>query len=241
MPANNLTDSNDLAGTPGEGEDDDAQSSTPPSLTLPPDAVRNSPEYKALQRQLRAEARARGRAEAEAAAVRTQSAEALQAAEAQRQQAIAEQLRDVLGEDGIDAFNEMAELSETDPVAAARKFRELASQFAQSGGDSAALAAAVAGDSTNGGTPPVTGQQQTPPPVPGQTLSGDAPLGQATTGTDWDAVIADSTDRYAKIVERNQDPVTRARVTDRDRGEGFMAWLSAAYVKGMRTVGRLPR
>lgn len=234
MPAENLTAQNDGA-TP---DDDDADDGAAPSLTLAPDAVRNSPEYKALQRQLRAEARARGRAEAEAASVRTSSAEALQAAEAQRQQAIAEQLRDVLGEDGIDAFNEMAELSETDPVAAARKFRELATSFAQSGGNPADLAAAVAG---NEGAAPVTGQQQTPPPVPGNTLSGDAPLGQATTGTDWDAVITDSTDRYAKIVERNQDPITRARVTDRDRGEGFMAWLSAAYVKGMRQVGRLPR
>jgi hypothetical protein len=235
MPAANLTDPQDLDETP----DDDDAAGAAPSLTLSPDAVRNSPEYKAIQRQLRTEARKNGRMEAELASVRTSSAEALQVAEAQRQQAIAEQLRDVLGEDGIDAFNEMAELSETDPVAAARKFRELATSFAQSGGDKAALEAAVAGNTE--GAAPVTGQQQTPPPVPGNTLSGDAPLGQATTGTDWDAVIADSTDRYAKIVERNQDPVTRARVTDRDRGEGFMAWLGAAYVKGMRTVGRLPR
>lgn len=235
MPAANLTDPQDINdGTP---DDDDAQEGGAPSLTLSSDAVKNSPEYRALQRQLRAEARKAGRLEAELGTVRTQSAEALQAAEAQRQQAIAEQIATVLGEDGVDAFNEIADLSADDPVAAAKRFKELVASYAQSGGDTQALAA-VADGGTN-----VTGnqQQQTPPPVPGHTLSGDAPLGQTTTGTDWDGIVTEASDRYAKIVERNQDPVLRTRVTDRERGDGFMAWLAASYVKGMKAVGRLPR
>lgn len=236
MPAQSLTDA-----TNGETPDeDDADDGAAPTLTLTPDAVRNSPEYKALQRRLREEARARGRLENELGTVRTQSAEALQAAEAQRQQAIADQIATVLGEDGVDAFNEIADLSASDPVAAARRFRELASTYAQSGGDTAALADAVQTSAGEGA--PVTGQQQqTPPPVPGQTISGDAPLGQSSTGIDWDGIITDESARYAKVVERNQDPITRARVTDRERGDGLMAWLAASYIKGMKSLGRLPQ
>lgn len=239
MPAQQLTDQNDLAGTPGEDDDDAGDGGAAPSLTLSSDAVRNSPEYRALQRQLRQEARAKGRAEAELATVRTQSAEALQAAEAARQQAIADQLATVLGEDGIDAFNEIAELSETDPVAAARKFRELAGRYAQSGGDQAALVdAAAPTGGTNVGNQQAASQAPAPPSL---SVGGDAPLGQANTGTDWDSVVQTATDTYTEIVKRNQDPITRARVTDRERGDGFMAWLAAATVKGLKQAGRLPR
>jgi hypothetical protein len=232
MPAENLTQPE-----PDEAPEPEESPETPTSLTLSSELVRSSPEYKALQRQLREEARKRGRVEADAVAARSEAESVRQAAEAQRQEALWTQLATELGEDGVAAFNEVAELSETDPVGAARKFREMASRFAQSDQAAAALAAAA----VNGGAPvPAQQPSSTPPPVPEQGLSGDAPLNQPTTGTDWDGIAASSSARYAEIVARNQDPITRARVTDRERGEGFMAWLGAAYIKGMKQVGRLP-
>jgi hypothetical protein len=226
------TDQNDTEGTPAENAP-----AGNPTLTLPPDLIRNSPEYRELQRQVREGAREAGRAKAEAASARSEAEAVRQAAEAQRQAVLAEQMAMILGEDGVDAFNSIADLSAVDPVEAARKFRELVANSAQS-------AAATSGNTgqaaATGGTQVPEQQQQTPPP-PSAGLSGDAPLGQPTTGVDWDAITKDSTDRYAEIVARNQDPVTRARVTDRERGEGFMSWLAASYVKGMKATGRLPR
>lgn len=214
-----------LDGTPAEGEPTGS-----PTLTLPADLIRNSPEYRELQRQVREGARATGRATAEAATARAEAESVRQAAEAQRQAVLAEQMAAILGDEGVDAFNAIADLSAVDPVEAARKFRELVANSAQN-----AVAPAPVG-----GTPVPEQQQQTPPP-PNAGLSGDAPLGQSTLGTDWDSITKDATDRYAAIVTRNQDPITRARVTDRERGEGFMSWLAASYVKGMKTVGRLPK
>ena len=230
MPGQN-TDQND-DGTPAEGEPTGS-----PTLTLPPDLIRNSPEYRELQRQVREGARATGRATQEAATARAEAESVRQAAEAQRQTVLAEQMAMILGDEGVDAFNAIADLSAVDPVEAARKFRELVASSAQS----AAAAAPVPGQAAaTGGTPVPEQQQQTPPP-PSAGLSGDAPLGQPTTGVDWDEITKGATDRYAEIVSRNQDPVMRARVTDRERGEGFMSWLAASYVKGMKATGRLPR
>lgn len=221
-----------LDGTPAEDEPTGT-----PTLTLPPDMVRNSPEYRELQRQVREGARSQGRAQADAAAARAETEAVRQAAEAQRQAVLAEQMAMILGDEGVDAFNAIADLSAVDPVEAARKFRELVAASAQS---NAAAAQNAGNGAATGGTPVPEQQQQTPPP-PSAGLSGDAPLGQSTTGVDWDSITKGATDRYAEIVTRNQDPVTRARVTDRERGEGFMSWLAASYVKGMKAAGRLPR
>jgi hypothetical protein len=226
------TDQQDNDGTPAT---DDAQGT--PSLSLSSDLVRNSPEYRELQRQVRESARAKGRAEQDAAAARSESENVRQAAEAQRQALLADQMASILGEAGVEAFNAIADLSTVDPVEAARKFRELIAQSAQSAGQGSPM---DNGPAANGGTPVPAQQQQTPPP-PSAGMTSDAPLGQPTTGVDWDAIAKGSTDRYAEIVARNQDPVTRSRVTDRERGEGFMSWLAASYVKGMKSVGRLPR
>lgn len=225
---------NDNPGTPDPADPDDGIELDPGGSAAP--SV--DPNIAALQNQLRREARARGRAEAAARAAMEREAAALAAAEAERQAAISDQLTAILGESGVDAFNEIAELSETDPAGAARRFRELASQIAQS--DPAAAAALVA--ATNGGANVTQqpGTAQVPPP-PSQSLTGDAPLNQPTTGTDWDGIITGAETRYGEIVQRNQDPITRARVTDRERGEGFMSYLAASLVKGMRAVGRLPR
>lgn len=230
MPGQDTDQNND--GTPAE----EAPAGNP-SLTLPPDLIRNSPEYRELQRQTREAARATGRAQQEAASARAEAESVRQAAEAQRQAVLADQMAAILGEDGVDTFNAIADLSAVDPVEAARRFRELVANSAQN----AAATPGIEGQAaTTGGTPVPEQQQQTPPP-PSAGLSGDAPLGQPTTGVDWDAITRESTDRYAEIVTRNQDPVTRARVTDRERGEGFMSWLAASYVKGMKAAGRLPR
>lgn len=206
------------------------------SLSLSSDLVRNSPEYRALQKQLREQARESGRIRAEAEASRQEAESIRQAAEAARQQAIAEQLGGILGDEGVDTFNEIAELSETDPVEAARRFRQFAASLGQTQLEvPAALGTAAV---TAGGT--TVPEQQAPPP-PSTGVSGDAPLGQPTTGVDWDEIASSASRRYNEIVERNQDPVMRARVTDRERGEGFMSWLAASYVKGMKNLGRLPR
>jgi len=208
-----------------------------PTLTLPPDLIRNSPEYRELQRQVREGARATGRATAEAASARAEAESVRQAAEAQRQAVLADQMTAILGDEGVDAFNAIADLSAVDPVEAARRFRELVANSAQ---NAVAATQTPGTGATTGGTQVPEQQQQTPPP-PSAGLSGDAPLGQPTTGVDWDEVTKGATDRYAEIVARNQDPVMRARVTDRERGEGFMSWLAASYVKGMKATGRLPR
>jgi hypothetical protein len=234
MPGQNLTDT-DPAITDDTPE---PEGQTPPSLTLSPDAVRNSPEYRALAKQARDNARAAGRAEAEAARVRTEAAEALQAAEAQRQQAIADQIAEVLGDDGVDAFNDLAELSASDPVAAARKFQSLISQYAQSGGNVERLDAAVSGEANAGGT---TVTEQAPPPVPSNRVDGDAPLNQpGPQGDDWEGISKDAAGRYAAVVERNQDPIMRSRVTDRERAGGFMAWIEASIASTMaKAPGRI--
>jgi len=232
MPAQTL-DQEPTDGTPGT---DDTQPGAA-NLTLSSDLVRNSPEYRELQRQMRESARAKGRAEQDAATARSESESVRQAAEAQRQALLADQMASILGEDGVEAFNAIADLSAVDPVEAARRFKELVAQSAQSTGQPNPV---NNGPAASGGTPVPAQQQQTPPP-PSAGLSADAPLGQPTTGVDWDAIAKGSTDRYAEIVARNQDPVTRSRVTDRERGEGFMSWLAASYVKGMKSVGRLPR
>jgi len=234
MPGQN-TDHQDNDETPAAGGGSEQPA---PSLSLSSETVRNSPEYRELQRQVREASRAKGRAEQDAVTARSEAEQVRQAAEAQRQAVLAEQMASILGEDGVEAFNAIADLSAVDPAEAARKFRELVAQSAQSARMTNPVNPETA--ASNGGAPVPAQQQQTPPP-PSAGLSGDAPLGQSTTGIDWDAIAKGSTDRYAEIVARNQDPVTRARVTDRERGEGFMSWLAASYVKGMKAAGRLPR
>lgn len=221
----------DLVGTP---EAVPPAESGGASLSLSADLVRNSPEYRALQKQMREQARETGRIRADAEASRAEAESIRQAAEAARQQAMAEQLTGILGDEGVEAFNQIAELSESDPVEAARRFREFAASVGQTQPAPPTVAPAV---STGGAKV----SEQSAPPPPDTGVSGDTPLGQPTTGIDWDAIATDASRRYADIVERNQDPIMRARVTDRERGEGFMSWLAASYVKGMKNLGRLPR
>lgn len=210
----------------------DAADSTPASTTLPAADIRNSPEYKALARQNRKLARDLGTANLTASAARTAAEEARLAAEATQQAALDAELTATLGEEGIAFWAEFAELSQTDPVAAAKRLTEFRSSAApvQSGatdGDSAANDPAAG----EGGNVPA----QTPPP-PSRGVDGGAPLNPGQ-GDDSKAVVEALTKTYTDTVARVQDPVTRNRVTMKDRAGAFISFLGAAYVQA---VGNTP-
>lgn len=192
------------------------------TLSQAPASVRETPEYKALAKQARQSAREAGESKRREVEARTEAATTRQVAEAQRQAALEAQLDDVLGQDGIAAFQELSDLSETDPVAAARMFAKLMTTAQSS------LAAAAETP-----TPPVapegTVPAKTPPPFPSGGVDGNAPL--MTQGEDMEALTTKLDDRYAEVVARNQDPVTRNRVTQRERANGFISYIASAYVK----------
>lgn len=205
---------------------DAASDSTPASTALPAADVRNSPEYKALARQNRKLARDLGTATVSASAARTSAEEARLAAEVTQQAALDAQLTAELGEDGIAFWSEFAELSQTNPVAAAKRLTEFRASGvpAQSGATDGVPAAndPAAGE---GGKVPA----QTPPP-PARGVDGGAPLNSAQ-GDDSAAVIASLTKTFTDTVGRVQDPITRNRVTMKDRAAGFISFLGAAYVQ----------
>lgn len=194
------------------------------NVALSADYVRQSPEYRELQRQNRILARQSGDAQREAARVRAEAEQRAQAAEAQRAEEQAARVRTILGDDGVAIWDQFADLSTTDPVGAAEFLAQQLQGRAQN-------PAPAAGDPT---PPPAGG---TPVPQPGNAPAaaglsravGDAPLaGQAD---ETDQVIAGLEATYADIAERNQDPARRNRVTMRDRANGFIAYLGAAYLK----------
>lgn len=198
--------------------------------TLAPDAIRNSPEYQAIAEQNRILARQAGDAKAQAAKVREEAERQRQAAEAQRAAAMETQLKEVLGPDGVAAWAEIAELSRTDQVAAAKRFRDLM-QGAQSAAP--APAAQASAPATTEETVSQTTQAATPPP-PTSGLDGGQPLGQSGPSEDLDVEIDRLSTRYNDVVERNQNPATRNRVTMRDRGDAMISFLGAAYLKALR-------
>jgi hypothetical protein len=191
-------------------------------LAQTPDTVRNTPEFKALEKQLRSSARKLGSARAAEMAARTEAETYRQAAEAERQAALEAQI------EGIDpaaraAYSELAELGQSDPVAAARRFAELLS--AAQSGEPPAPPEAPPAPPAGGDTVP----SQAPPPLAGG-VDGNQPLTHPP-GEDIAALTAGLDDQYAKVVARNQDPLERNRVTMRDRASGFIAYLGSAYVK----------
>lgn len=197
----------------------------PPSLTLTPDMVRNSPEFRALAEQNRTLARQRGDAEAAAAAARGEAEQIRQAAEAQRRAALDSQLRAELGDEGVAFWSEFAELSSTDPMAAARKLAEF-----RAGGQTPAPGAAAAGQPqpTGGSTVPAQGTGA-PPPAPSG-IHADSPLGSIPAQDTDEQVVAALDKRVEDITKRNLDPMTRNRVTDRERQEGIMAIFAKGVV-----------
>jgi hypothetical protein len=190
-------------------------------LAQTPDAVRNTPEFKALEKQLRSSARREGQAKAAAAVARTEAETYRQAAEAQRQTALEAQIESI-DPAARAAYDELAELGQSDPVAAAKRLAELLSG-AQSTEPPAPPATPPVAPA--GGTVPA----QAPPPMSGG-VDGNQPLTQPP-GEDMAALAASLDDTYAQVVARNQDPIERNRVTMRDRAAGFIAYLGSAYVK----------
>ncbi len=202
----------------------------PPTLTLTPDMVRNSPEYRQLMEQNRTLARQKGDAETAAAAARADAEVARQAAEAQQRAALDTQLRETLGEEGIAFWSEFAELSSTDPVAAARRLAEFRSSGAQS---------AQPGNGGQGQPSPTQGARTVPaqgtgaPPPASSALGADAPLGSIPAADSDEQTIAALDETINRLIERNQSPLTRNRVTDRERNEGIMAIFAKGVVKEM--------
>lgn len=193
-------------------------------LAQTPDNVRNTPEFKALEKQLRSSARALGSAKAAEAVARTEAETFRQAAEAERQAALDAQIGS-LDPAAVAAYQELVDLGQTDPVAAARRLAELLTP-AQSGEQPAPEPTAPA--APEGGSVPAP---QAPPPLSGG-ADGNTPLTQQPE-TDVAALTAQLDDRYASVVKRNNDPVDRNRVTMRDRAAGFIAYLGSAYLKAL--------
>lgn len=193
-------------------------------LAQTPANIRSAPEFKALEATLRSSARARGAAEVAARDARTEAETYRQAAEAQRQAALDAEIS-ALPEAAVAAYQELATLGETDPVAAARRLAELLS--AQS------VPAAGAGDPPPDPKEGNVPANQPPPPM-GSGADGNAALA-TPKGEDIDEMIAGLDKRYADVVARNQDPVTRNRVTMKERASGMIAYLASAYVQATRT------
>lgn len=209
--------------------DDLGQQGTPPAepALLPADAVRQSPEYKALADQNRALARQAGSARRENEQLRQQAEADRAAAEAARQAAVEQQIIATLGEDGVAVWEDLANLSATDPVAAAKRLAE----FAQARAQSAATTTPPPPAAPSPGEGNVPAPQSSPTPPPARGLDASASLAPSTSGPDYDEIATGLERSYAEQVERNQNFATRNRVTMRDRGRGFIAYLGAAYLK----------
>lgn len=219
-------------GTEGDGDAiDDAIAAGAPDLSRSPADVRKSPEFIALAKENRKLARRAGTAETAAAAARAEAETARQAAEAQQQAALEADIMQALGEEGVAFWDEFSQLSVSDPRAAARRLAEaLSTARAQN--------PAGEGNGEGDGGAPAGGDEgvpaQTPPP-PSRGVDGSAPLGAAASGEDIAQVIAGLETTYQGVVERIQDPVTRNRVTMRDRAAGFIAYVAGAYLKAGAT------
>lgn len=192
------------------------------SVDLTPEHVRNTPEYRELARQNRILARQKGEADRQIADARAKAEAAAQAAEAQRIAAQESQVRAILGDEGVDLWEKFADLSATDPVRAAELLANFTKGRAQS-----QPAATPAPAQTGERTPPVPAQNA---PATGLSRTvGDAPL--AGPADDTDSTIEALEKRYADMVERNQDPARRNRVTMKDRAGAMIAYVGAAYLK----------
>lgn len=214
-------------------EDQDPATGAPPAppanLTLTPELVRATPEYRARDREARAAARREGTLQAEVTRLREENETQRAAAEAAAGNAQLEQVRALLGDDGVAVWESMAG---SEPVEAARQMAAWAASRVQSPPPPATVPA-VAPGAPAGGT-------QVPNPPTGA-LGGNAPLGQPTTGDGWDGIVTQAQADYGSVVTRNQDPLTRNRVTEKDRAAGFMAFITGAYASTFKRNGSRPR
>jgi hypothetical protein len=192
------------------------------ALGLTPEHVRNTPEYRELARQNRILARQAGDAAAQAAKAREAAEAAAQAAEAERMTAQETRIRDILGDEGVAMWDQFADLSNTDPVAAAELLAQFTAARAQSpSGGATPEAEAGGGTQVPTNTTPTTGLSRA--------VSGDTPLGGVQDDTTQ--LIEQLEKRYTDTVDRNLTPATRNRVTAKERAAAMIAFLGAAYLK----------
>ena len=192
------------------------------SVDLTPDHVRSTPEYRELVRQNRILARQKGDADRQIAEARTRAEAATQAAEADRMAAQETKVREILGDDGVALWEQFADLSTTDPVRAA----ELLASYK---GKAQSQPPATPESQPAGERNTQVSQSNVPPATGLSRTVGDAPL--AGPADDTDSVVEALEKRYADMVERNQDPSRRNRVTMKDRANAMIAYVGAAYLK----------
>lgn len=189
------------------------------------DAVKNSPEYKELQKQMREMARENGTLRRNEATARAEAERQRIERETAEQEAMTNEISDLLGADGLAAWDEFAQLSQTDPRAAARKWAELTGKMADARAEQQINAPEV---------PAVPPQQPTPQvPPPPRTLDGGAPLQPMAAPDPDEQIIQQRTKEFQDLAERNLRESNR--VTDRERADGMMGYLEAAYRKFMRS------
>lgn len=192
----------------------------PASITLSSDLVRNSPEFRALQEQNRILARKSGTADAAVAAARAEAEQIRQVAEAERNAALAQTLRSTLGDDGLAFWNQLSDVSATDPVAAAKLLAEW-----RSGGQTPVPAAQTPA------APAPEGRSQMAAPAPQSSgLHADSPLGSSTPQESDEQTIAALDAKIEALTDRNLNPTTRSRVTIKERDEGIMAVFAKGVV-----------
>ncbi|HEY6057308.1 MAG TPA: hypothetical protein VIV06_04710 [Candidatus Limnocylindrales bacterium] len=207
------------------------QAGAPPSSPPPG----NSPETDALRSTIASQARELGSTRAARDAALREAAEIRAAAEAERQANEAQQMAAILGDDGVAAWTQMAELSQSDPLEAARYLAGLMGR-----GQTAPPAPGAASGQPGAGSPaqppeaPVNGQQPATPATPPPPLGGvdaSAPLAAPTTGEDRETIAAALEAQFNDIRKRNLDPTTRNRVTMRDRASAMIAYIGAAVLR----------
>lgn len=201
----------------------------PPPAPAPQAAasVLDSPEYKALAKQNRKLARDLGTSRAAEAAARTKAEEDRQAAEAQQLAAQAQQVVEILGDEGLAEWTAIAELSEADPVEAAKRLKALMERGAQSAPPPAAAPAAAAA------TPPAEGTPQVPPTgaVPPRGVDGDAPL-TPPPGNEIEDLVAAANTEFADMAKVVQQSTKGGRKpTMRERAGVLIKYLGADYLR----------
>ncbi len=219
---------NVTGGSPAAGA---ASSAAPATPQISPEA---QAQIDALQRQLREEARRRGSTEAELRTLRREQAEAAAAAQAQAAADQAAAFAEALGEEGVTFWNELSELSVTDPVAAAKKLADWRKSAAAS---ITPVPSSQPPSGTAVNNPAPTGQPVPPPPAG---VPADGSLSNQPTADPDEVEAAASEQRFNEIVGRIQDPKTRNRVRRAEREEGLYHYLNAAYRKALVKMRRPP-
>jgi len=192
----------------------------PPNVTLSTEVIRSSPEYQELQRQNRALARDKGNLDRQLAESRANAERDRQQAQAQLQEQQAAEIESLLGADGLEEYNRLAELSATDPIAAARMWAE-----------SKAKAQVQAGTTATEEQQVTQQEQQRQAPPPPRALDAGSPL--ATVADDSEERFLGGLDEQVKtVVDRNQRMSNQ--VTDKERQGGMMAYLRGSLIRKNR-------